>query len=315
MNKVLLTDNIALEALEVFERHDDIVAVRTETIPPEQLKTEIADCDGVVVRSPTKLTADVIAAAAKLRYIGRAGVGVDNIDLGAASDRGIVVMNTPGGNTVSTAEHTIALILALARHIPHAHRSVTDGRWERKAFRGTELSGKTMGVIGLGRVGREVARRMRAFDMRILGADPYVDKDTATECGAELVDLEAVLRESDVVSVHVPLTGDTRALIGKEQLDSMRDGAFVINCARGGVVSEDALLGALESGKVAGAAVDVFEKEPPGDNPLFQHPRCVFTPHLGAATAEAQVRVAVEAAECVAEALSTGVTRNAVNKI
>jgi D-3-phosphoglycerate dehydrogenase len=267
------------------------------------------------VRSPTKLTADVIAAAAKLRYIGRAGVGVDNIDLGAASDRGIVVMNTPGGNTVSTAEHTIALILALARHIPHAHRSVTDGRWERKAFRGTELSGKTMGVIGLGRVGREVARRMRAFDMRILGADPYVDKDTAAECGAELVDLEAVLRESDVVSVHVPLTGDTRALIGKEQLDSMRDGAFVINCARGGVVSEDALLGALESGKVAGAAVDVFEKEPPGDNPLFQHPRCVFTPHLGAATAEAQVRVAVEAAECVAEALSTGVTRNAVNKI
>jgi len=314
MNKVLLTDNIALEALGVFERHDDIAAVRTETLPPDRLKVEIADCDGIVVRSPTKLTADVIAAAVKLRYIGRAGVGVDNIDLDAASERGIVVMNTPGGNSVSTAEHTIALTLALARHIPQAHRSVTDGQWERKTFRGSELCGKTLGVIGLGRVGREVARRMRAFDMRVLGADPYVDNDTAAECGAELVDVETVLRESDVVTVHVPLTGDTRALIGRDELEIMREGAFVINCARGGVVAEDALLEALESGKVAGAAIDVFENEPPGDHPLFQHPRCVFTPHLGSATAEAQVRVAVDAAECVAEALTTGVTRNAVNK-
>jgi D-3-phosphoglycerate dehydrogenase len=314
MYKVLLTDNIALEALGVFERYDGVDAVRTETLPADKLKLEIADCDGIVVRSPTKLTADVIAAGAKLRYIGRAGVGVDNIDLDAASERGIVVMNSPGGNTVSTAEHTIALILALARHIPQAHRSVTDGGWDRKAYRGNELSGKTLGVIGLGRVGREVARRMRAFDMRVLGADPYVNTATAAESGAELVDLETVLRDSDLVTVHVPLSDDTRTLIGQMELENMRDGAFVVNCARGGVVSEDALLGALESGKLAGAALDVYENEPPGDHPLFRHPRCVFTPHLGAATAEAQIRVAVEAAECVAEALSTGETRNAVNK-
>ena len=314
MYKVLLTDNIALEALGVFEQYDDFEAVRTETLPPGELKEEIADCDGIVVRSPTKLTADVIAAAKKLRYIGRAGVGVDNIDLDAASEQGIVVMNSPGGNTVSTAEHTIALILALARHIPQAHRSVTDGEWDRKAYRGNELSGKTLGVIGLGRVGREVARRMLAFEMRVLGADPYVDGAAAAKAGAELVDVETVLQDADVVTVHVPLSEDTRALIGQKELESMRDGAFLVNCARGGVVSEDALLGALESGKLAGAALDVYEKEPPGDHPLFRHPRCVFTPHLGAATAEAQIRVAVEAAECVADALSTGETRNAVNK-
>jgi D-3-phosphoglycerate dehydrogenase len=239
---------------------------------------------------------------------------VDNIDLDAATGRGIVVMNAPGGNTVSTAEHTIAMLLALARRIPQAHRSVTGGEWDRKAFRGTELCGKTLGVVGLGRVGREVARRMRAFDMRVLGTDPYVDAASAAECGAEWVDMNRLLRESHAVTVHVPLAGDTRALIGREELAAMRDGAFVVNCARGGVVSEDALLEALESGKLAGAAVDVYDNEPPGDHPLFRHPRCVFTPHLGAATAEAQIRVAVTAAECVAEALASGITRNAVNR-
>jgi D-3-phosphoglycerate dehydrogenase len=313
MLKVLLTDNIAPEALAVFERYDDIEAVATETLPPDRLMEEIADCDGVVVRSPTKVTAEVIAAAGKLRFIGRAGVGVDNIDLEAATARGIVVMNSPGGNTVSTAEHTIALILALVRRVPQAHRSVTGGAWDRKAFRGTELSGKTLGVVGLGRVGREVVRRMRAFDMRVLGADPYVDGDTAAGLGAERVDLETLLRESDVVTVHVPLSRETAGLIGPREMAMMRDGAFLVNCARGGLVSEAALVEALDSGKLAGAAVDVFEKEPPGDHPLFRHPRCVFTPHVGAATAEAQVRVAVEAAECVAVALTTGKTRNAVN--
>jgi D-3-phosphoglycerate dehydrogenase len=309
-----LTDNIAHEALDVFERYDDIGAVRTGTLAPEQLESQIAGCDGIVVRSPTKLTAGIIAAADKLRYIGRAGVGVDNIDIEAATARGIVVMNAPGGNTVSTAEHTIAMLLALARRIPQAHRSVTGGEWDRKAFRGTELCGKTLGVIGLGRVGREVARRMRAFDMRVLGTDPFVDAASAAECGAEWVDAGKLLRESHVVTVHVPLTGDTRALIGRDELAVMKNGSFVVNCARGGVVSEDAILDALESGKLAGVAVDVFENEPPGDHPLFHHPRCVFTPHLGAATTEAQIRVAVTAAECVAEALASGVTRNAVNR-
>jgi D-3-phosphoglycerate dehydrogenase len=313
MLKVLLTDNIAPEALAVFERYDGIEAVATETLPPDRLMEEIADCDGVVVRSPTKVTAEVIAAAGKLRFIGRAGVGVDNIDLEAATARGIVVMNSPGGNSVSTAEHTIALILALVRRVPQAHRSVTGGEWDRQAFRGAELSGKTLGVVGLGRVGREVVRRMRAFDMRVLGADPYVDADTAAGLGAEWVDLETLLRQSDVVTVHVPLSRETAGLIGPREIAMMRDGAFLVNCARGGLVSEAALVEALDSGKLAGAAVDVFEKEPPGDHPLFRHPRCVFTPHVGAATAEAQVRVAVEAAECVAVALTTGKTRNAVN--
>ena len=313
MPRVLLTDNIADEALEVFERYEGIEGVRVDTLPPGELVEAIAEYDGVVVRSPTKLTADVITAAAKLRYIGRAGVGVDNIDIGAATARGIVVMNTPGGNSVSTAEHTIALMLALVRRVPQAHLSVTSGAWDRKAFRGNELSGKTLGVVGLGRVGREVAKRMRAFGMRVLGADPVVDAATAAEAGAERVELDALLGESDLVTVHVPLTDATRGIIGEEEIAGMKDGAFLVQCARGGIVSEDALVSALESGKLAGAAVDVFETEPPGDHPLFRHPRCVFTPHLGAATVEAQVRVAVSAAENVARALSTGETRNAVN--
>jgi D-3-phosphoglycerate dehydrogenase len=314
MYKVLLTDNIADAALEVFDRYEGVEGVRTGTLPPDELKSAIADFDGVVVRSPTKLTADIIEAARKLRYIGRAGVGVDNIDIDAATARDVIVMNTPGGNTVSTAEHTIALLLALARKIPHAHGSVTGGAWNRAAFKGTELCGKTLGVVGLGRVGREVARRLKAFDMTVIAFDPYLDSGAASEAGAELVDLETLLAGSDVVTVHVPLTDDTRGLIGREQIERMRDGALLVNCARGGVVSEEALAEALDSGKLAGAALDVYEAEPPGDHPLFGRPNCVFTPHLGAATREAQVRVATDAAEAVAEALTTGTLRNAVNK-
>jgi len=313
MYKVLLTDNIADAALDAFAGYDDVEAIRTGTLPVDELKEMIADCDAVVVRSPTKVTADVLAAATKLKFIGRAGVGVDNIDIEEATKRGVVVMNSPGGNTVSTAEHAIALILAVARRIPLAHQSVTKGLWERKAYRGTELNGKTLGVVGLGRVGREVARRLQAFDMEILAMDPFVDGESASSLGIKLVDLDTLLAGSDVVTVHVPLMDETRALFDAGAIAKMRDGAYLINCARGGVVSERALLDALESGKLAGAALDVYESEPPGELELFQHPRCVFTPHLGAATAEAQVRVAVEAAECVAKALTTGTTRNAVN--
>jgi D-3-phosphoglycerate dehydrogenase len=313
MFRVLLTDNIADEALAVFDQYDAVEGVRVGTLPPDELKSTIADFEGIVVRSPTRLTADIIEAAVKLRYIGRAGVGVDNIDIEAATARGIVVMNSPGGNTVSTAEHTIALLLALARRIPHAHISVTGGEWNRAAFKGVELYGKTVGVVGLGRVGREVARRLAAFGMKLLAFDPYLDGTAAAALGAELVDLDELLAGSDVVTVHVPLTGETRELICREQIQAMRDGALLINCARGGVVSEEALLEALDSGKLAGAALDVYESEPPGDHPLFGHPRCVFTPHLGAATREAQVRVATHAAEAVAEALTAGTLRNAVN--
>lgn len=314
MSRVLLTDSIALEALAVFERYPGIDAVRTDTLAPAALLAEVGGYDAIVVRSPTKVTADVIAAGEKLRFIGRAGVGVDNIDVDAATARGIVVMNSPGGNTVSTAEHTIAVMLAVARRIPHAHASLVSGGWDRKAYRGTELAGKTLGVVGLGRVGREVARRMQAFDMHVIASDPFVTPDQAAAVGVRLVAFEELLTESDWVTVHVPLGTDTRGMIGAGEIARMRDGVVIVNCARGGVVVEDALLPALESGKVAAVGLDVFDAEPPGDHPLFAHPRSVFTPHLGAATAEAQLRVATDVAESVAIALTGGEIRDAVNR-
>jgi D-3-phosphoglycerate dehydrogenase len=311
--RVLLTDNIAEEALEVFDAYPDVEAVRTDTPSPDDLLAMIPDYDGIVVRSPTKVTADVIERAVKLKYIGRAGVGVDNIDVAAATARGIVVMNSPGGNTVSTAEHTIALMLAVARHIPQAHASVTGGAWDRKTYRGVELCGKTLGVIGLGRVGRNVAVRMRAFEMTVIATDPFVSSEDAASLGATLVSMDELLGRSDWVTIHVPLGSDTRGMVGAGELAKMKDGVVVINCARGGVVDEAALFEAMESGKVAAAGLDVYESEPPGDHRLFAHPRSVFTPHLGAATADAQVRVATEVAEAVAGALVDGVVRNAVN--
>jgi D-3-phosphoglycerate dehydrogenase len=313
MHRVWLTDSIAEEALRIFDAYDDIEAIRTETPSPDELLAKIPDFNAIVVRSPTKVTREVIAAGVNLKYIGRAGVGVDNIDVAAATERGIVVMNSPGGNTVSTAEHTIAVMLAVARHIPHAHVATVTGTWDRKTYRGTELCGKTLGVIGLGRVGRNVAARMRGFEMKVIGADPFVGAAEVREMGVELVEKEELLRRSDWITVHVPLGSDTRGLIGKNELAAAKDGVVVINCARGGVVDEGALLEALESGKVAAAGLDVYENEPPGDNPLFAHPRSVFTPHLGAATAEAQVRVATDVAGAVAEALAHGTLKDAVN--
>lgn len=313
MYRVWLADGIAEEAVRIFDAYDDIEAVRTDTPSPDELLAKIPDFHAIVVRSPTKVTADVIAAGTNLKYIGRAGVGVDNIDVAAATERGIVVMNSPGGNTVSTAEHTIAVMLAVARWIPHAHAATVTGTWDRKTYRGTELCGKTLGVIGLGRVGRTVATRMRAFEMDVIGADPFVGAADARAFGVELVELDELLHRSDWITVHVPLGSDTRGLIGKKELDASKDGVVLINCARGGVVDEDALLEALDSGKVAAAGIDVYASEPPGDCPLFRHPRSVFTPHLGAATAEAQVRVATDVAGAVAEALVHGTLKDAVN--
>lgn len=315
MYRVLLTDNIRPEAVSVFDGYPDIEAVRVATLPPDELKQTIADYDGIVIRTPTRLTAGVIRAASRLKYIGRAGVGTDNIDIDAATARGIVVMNAPTGNTVSTAEFTVGLMLSLARRIPAAHNSVTGGLWDRVTYRGVELSGKTLGIVGLGRVGREVARRMRAFDMKIVACDPYVTADTLHDTGATPADLEGLLRQSDLVTIHVPLTEKTRNLINDRELALMPDGALLVNCSRGGVVSEEALARALDTGKLAGVALDVFDQEPPGDHPLFGHPRCVFTPHLGAATEDARIRVATDAATAVAEALTTGETRNAVNRL
>ncbi len=312
--KVLLTDNLAPEAVAVFESYPDIEAVVCHTLPANELCAAVADCHAMIVRSPTKVTAEVMAAAKALRFIGRAGVGVDNIDVDEATRRGIVVMNSPGGNTISTAEHTIAVMLAVARHVPQAHASLRAGAWDRKRYRGAELFEKTLGVVGLGRVGREVARRMRAFGMTVIGSDPYVDAGAAGEAGAQKVSFEEVLERSDWITVHVPLGADTRGLIGDDEIARMKKGVVLINCARGGVVDEAALDAALESGHVAAAGLDVFADEPPGDHPLLRHEQCVFTPHLGAATGEAQLRVAVEVAKAVAEALSGREIRNAVNR-
>jgi D-3-phosphoglycerate dehydrogenase len=314
MNKVLLTDNIAKEALEVFNEYGDIDATSIGTPDKEELKQMLHDYHAIIVRSPTKMTKDVIEAGTNLKFIGRAGVGVDNIDVDAATARGITVMNSPGGNTVSTAEQTCALLMALARRVPQADRSMRAGEWERSALKGVELSGKTLGVIGLGRVGREVARRMLGFDMRVVATDPYIAAEVAEEMGAEFADLKTVLREGDFITVHVPIGPETRGMISTGEIEQMKDGVFLVNCARGGVVDEKAVEKALASGKVSGVAFDVFEQEPPGENPLFSNERSVFTPHLGAATREAQLRVAVDVARNIADALATGDVRDAVNK-
>jgi D-3-phosphoglycerate dehydrogenase len=312
MKRVLLTDHIADAAVHVFDDYAGIEAHRIGTPTHAELLEMIADYDAIIVRSPTRVTADVIEAGRRLRFIGRAGVGVDNIDVYAAARRNVVVMNSPGANTVSTAEHTIAVMLAVARHLPRAHGSLVAGRWERVEFRGMELCGKTLGVIGLGRVGREVARRMAAFEMRVLGADPFVSREAAAAAHAELVPLEVLIAESDWITLHVPLAADTAGLIGAAEIARMKDGVVIVNCARGDIVDEHALADALEAGKVAAAGLDVFAQEPPGRHRLFSHPRSVFTPHIAAATAEAQLRVATDIARAVADALSGKGVRDAI---
>lgn len=314
MSRVLLTDNIAPDAVRVLESFAGVEAVATGTPAPAELLRLVADVEAVIVRSPTRITAEVIAAGGKLRFIGRAGVGVDNIDVAAATRRGIVVINSPRSNTVSTAEHTLALMLAVARDIPRAHATVSSGKWERASFKGVELAGKTLGVVGLGRVGREVASRARAFQMRVIACDPFIVADQALSIGVELMKLPDVLQESDWITLHVPLGMDTEGLIGAREIETMKDGVVIINCSRGGVVDEQALLAALDRGKVFATALDVYQNEPPGDQALLRHPRSVFTPHLGAATVDAQRRVATDVAESIGLALTKGQIRDAVNR-
>jgi D-3-phosphoglycerate dehydrogenase len=313
MYKVLLTDNPDTVCLDVFARYEEIEATIVGTLETERLIELISGYDAVIVRSPTRITSEIIAAAPRLRFIGRAGAGYDNIDIDAASRHGIVVMNAPTGNIITTAEHTIGLILSVVRNIPHAHRSLTAGEWKRSAFRGRELFGKTAGIIGLGRVGKEVAKRLCAFSMRVIAADPYVRGMDAASIGVSMVDLPALLKESDIITIHAPLNQETRSLISSREFDQMRNGVFLINCARGGIVDEVALLRALESGRVAATAADVFETEPPYGSPLLNHPGSVFTPHIGAATDEARRRIALEIAENISEALVNGVLRSAIN--
>jgi D-3-phosphoglycerate dehydrogenase len=312
--KVFVSDSVAAEAIERLKGVAGIEVDYAPDLKGEELKKHLADAEGLIVRSATKVTADLVAAAPKLRCIVRAGVGVDTVDVPAASRRGVIVMNTPGGNTLSTAEQTLALLLALSRNVYPACSSMKAGKWDRKSFMGTQLAGKTIGVIGLGRIGIEVARRCAAFGMSVLGSDPYMTPERAKQLQLTLApSLDEVWAKADYITVHVPLSDETRGLIGRAQLAKMKDGVRIINCARGGIVDEAALAEALRSGKVAGAALDVFESEPPKSRELVDLPQVLCTPHLGASTEEAQVSVAIEAAEIITDALLHGRIRNAVN--
>jgi D-3-phosphoglycerate dehydrogenase len=314
MLKVLIADPLAARGQEIL-RHAKGVHVDEKTgLPEAELCKIIGQYDAVIVRSETKITKAVLEAAKKLKVVGRAGVGVDNVDVDAATKQGVIVMNTPGGNTISTAEHTFSMLMALARNIPQAHGSVKAGKWNRKQYQGVELYNKTLGVLGMGRIGSEVARRAIAFGMRVLAYDPYLSMSRAKSLQVELVELADIFQHSDFITVHMPLTDETRGMINKAAFEQMKPGVRILNCARGGMVSEHDLVEAVKSGKVAGAALDVFEHEPlPADSPLRQFDNIITTPHLGASTAEAQESVGIEIAQSVLDALTGGVIRNAVN--
>ena len=312
-HRVLVSDKLAPEGLAILRAASDLEVDDRPGLAPAELLAVIADYDALVIRSGTRVTAEVIAAATRLRVIGRAGIGVDNVDVPAATRRGIVVMNTPGGNNVTTAEHALSLMLSLARFVPQADASLRSGQWERNKFTGTEITGKVLGVVGLGNIGRIVADRGAGLAMKVLAYDPFLTPGNAPPA-VEIVSLDDLFARSDFVTVHVPLTAETRNLIDAAAMARMKKGVRIINCARGGIVDEQALAAALASGKVAGAAFDVFvEEPPPRDHPLLALPNVVVTPHLGASTGEAQTNVAVAIADQVAAFLSRGAVAAAVN--
>ena len=312
MPKVLISDKLSQNAVDVFATYGVDADVKTG-LSAEELQFIIGSYDGLVIRSATKVTETVLAAADNLKVVGRAGIGVDNVDIAAATKRGVVVMNTPHGNAVTTAEHAIAMMLALARQIPQASHSTKAGKWEKSRFMGTELTGKCLGLVGCGNIGSIVADRAQGLCMRVVGYDPYLSEENAKRMGVEKVDLDEVLRRADFISIHTPMTATTRNIIGADALYKTKKGVRIINCARGGLVDELALAAALETGHVAGAALDVFIKEPATDNILFDFDTVVATPHLGASTVEAQEKVAVQVAEQMAEYLTTGALTNALN--
>lgn len=312
--RVVLADEIAPEGVRVLEETERLQVDDRAGISAPELVSVIGGYDALIVRSRTKVTADILEAGDRLKVVGRAGVGVDNIDVDAARRRGIRVLNAQSGNVISAAEHTLALMLALVRHIPQADASLRRGEWERSRFRGIELHGKTLGLLGAGRIGSEVARRAAAFGMQVVVYDPYLSVERAREVGAELTTLADLLERADLITVHVPLTDETRGLIGAEAIAAMKPTAYLINAARGGVVDEMALAAALESGKLAGAALDVFEEEPVrADHPLLSFENVVAVPHLGAATKEAQASSGLEICKAVRDALIASDTRSAVN--
>lgn len=312
MPKVLIADELSPAAIQVFRNHGVEVDEKVG-LKPKELREIIGEYDGLAVRSATKVTPEVIAVAKKLKVVGRAGIGVDNIDLKAATAAGICVMNTPFGNSITTAEHTVAMMMALARHIPQADRSTQAGKWEKSKFVGVELYAKTLGLVGCGNIGSIVADRAQGLKMKVIAYDPFLSPERALDLGVEKVELDELYRRADFISLHTPLTDQTRGLINRESLAQCKEGVRIVNCARGGLVIEEDLRAALDSGHVAGAAIDVFSEEPAKSNALFDHPHVVTTPHLGASSNEAQLNVALQVAEQMSDFLLHGAVTNALN--
>jgi D-3-phosphoglycerate dehydrogenase len=314
--KIVVCDPISPKGIALLQQRPEFqVVVLPKRLAEAELIPLVADATALVVRSETKVTKKIIEAAKSLRVVGRAGVGVDNVDIEAATQHGTVVMNTPGGNTVTTAELSFTMLLSLARKVPQAHATMVAGKWDRKLFQGVELAGKTLGVLGMGRIGTEVAKRAIAFGMRVVAYDPYLTEDRAKAVGAEFAaEVDDVYREADFITVHMPVTKETKEMLNAAAFSKMKPGVKIVNCARGEIISETDLIAALESGKVAGAALDVFAVEPlPADHPYRKQPNLILTPHLGASTEEAQEKCGIEVAEVIAGYLLTGEVRNAVN--
>jgi D-3-phosphoglycerate dehydrogenase len=313
MKKVLVSDNLGEAGIKMFEEEPAIAVDVKAGLAPEELKTIIGDYDALVIRSATQVTEEILTAAVKLKVVGRAGIGLDNVDIPAATKRGVVVMNTPTGNVITTAEHTIAMMMALTRNIPWGTSTLKTGLWEKKKLQGREVFNKVLGIIGFGKIGSIVADRARGLKMQVMIHDPFVAPEQIEKAGFEPVSIGELYRQSDYISLHVPKMKETLGLLNKSAFDQMKDGVMIINCARGGIVDEADLNEALLSGKVAGAALDVFEHEPPGVCPLFEIDRVICTPHLGASTLEAQTNVAVQVAEQIIAYLKEGTVINAVN--
>jgi D-3-phosphoglycerate dehydrogenase len=311
--RVLISDNLGEIGVKMFQEAEGIELDVKTGLAPDELKAIIGAYDGLVIRSATKVTEDLLEAADNLKVVGRAGIGLDNVDIPAATKRGVVVMNTPTGNVITTAEHAVAMMLALTRNIPEGTHSLKEGRWEKKKLQGRELYQKTLGVVGYGKIGSIVADRGRGLKMRVVIYDPFVPPEKIANDGFEYADLEDLYKQADYITIHVPKMKNTMNLINKAAFDQMKTGVMLINCARGGLVNEQDLYDAITSGKVAGAALDVFETEPPENNPLVSLPQVICTPHLGASTKEAQTNVAVMVAEQIIDYLTTGTIVNAVN--
>jgi D-3-phosphoglycerate dehydrogenase len=311
--RVLVSDPLSKKGLEILGKAKDIKYDIQSGLPPEELKKIIGGYDAIIVRSETKLKAEIIEAGDRLKVIGRAGIGLDNVDLSAATKKGIVVMNTPQENAIAAAEHTIALMFSISRKIPQATSSMKAGKWEKKKFLGVELYSKTFGIIGIGVIGSIVADRARGLKMKVIAYDPYISKEVAEKKGIDLVTLDELLSRSDFISIHTPLNDETRNLINQNLFKKMKDGVILVNCARGGIINEKDLYDAIKEGKVAGAALDVFEKEPATGNPLIELEQVICTPHLGASTGEAQENVSIAIAQQIVDYLVSGEARNAVN--